>query len=118
MRIDAPKGSGPCVKQTVRATIVAVDGERYVATNYTLNPQTECPRAGMQTGQGYELCRSVCQQPGHAEVNALRIAGDHARGGSLYIEGHTYACDSCLKAAQDAGIVAVHIGPPPRRIAR
>jgi len=67
----------------------------------------------MPSGVGYELCRDICQQPAHAEVNALASAGDHALGGTLYLEGHTYACDPCKEAAAKAGIVAIVIGAPP-----
>lgn len=101
--------SGPCVKQTVTAVVAALDGTRYVGTNDCLNPQTTCPRAGMPTGEGYELCKSVCQQTGHAEVNALRRAGRNARGATLYLTGHTYACDSCKAAATKAGIRTIVI---------
>ncbi|CAE6839498.1 hypothetical protein [Paraburkholderia nemoris] len=109
----APAGSGPCVKQTVIATVIALDGERFVATNHCMNPQTSCPRAGMRTGAGYELCKSVCQQPAHAEVNAVAFAGEAAQGATLYLEGHTYACESCKSAARAAGVLEIVIGAPP-----
>jgi len=104
---------GPCAKQTVRATIVTPEGYRFVATNYVLNAQATCPRGGMPTGEGYHLCREVCMQVGHAEINALRIAGKFARGATLYLEGHTYACEPCKAACDEAGIVALVIGAPP-----
>jgi deoxycytidylate deaminase len=104
---------GPCVKQAVTATIVSPTGERFIGTNHCLNAQTVCPRAGMATGVGYELCRDVCQQPAHAEVNAVAVAGDAARGGTLYLEGHTYACEPCKRCAADAGISEIIIGAPP-----
>lgn len=104
---------GPCAKQTVTATIIASDGTRFSATNYCLMPQRTCPRSGMPTGHGYTLCREICQQPAHAEVNALQLAKGKAQGGTLYLVGHTYACESCTKAAQEAGIVRIVIGAPP-----
>lgn len=108
-----PEGAGPCVKQTVRSTIVTPSGDRYVGTNWIAKPQGFCPRAGLATGVGYELCRDVCQQAGHSEVQALKLAGPAAKGGKLYLEGHTYACEPCLDAAREAGIVEVIIGAPP-----
>lgn len=108
-----PEGAGPCVKQTVTATVVSKKGVHYVATNHCLTPQATCPRAGMPTGVGYELCRDVCHQPAHAEPNAIKLAGKHARGGTLYLQGHTYACEPCKAAAAAAGIVEIIIGPPP-----
>ncbi|MBC8738574.1 hypothetical protein F6X40_17590 [Paraburkholderia sp. UCT31] len=113
-QIYAPEGSGPCCKQTVKATIVATDGIRFVGTNHCMRPQSTCAREGMPTGVGYELCKSVCEQDGHAEVNAVRIAADHARGATLYLEGHTYACQPCQKTASAAGIVEIIVGPPPQ----
>lgn len=104
-----------CAKQEVRATVVTHDGrQHFSSTNYARRPQTACPRAGMPTGVGYELCKSVCDQPAHAEVNALRLAGRRANGGTLYIEGHTYACESCKAAAREAGIVNIVFGRPPQ----
>lgn len=108
-----PDGSGPCVKQTVVATIIDLDGVRHVASNHCLTPQQTCPRAGMATGVGYELCRDVCHQPAHAEVNAVRLAGEKCKGATLYLEGHTYACEPCKQVAREAGIVEVVIGAPP-----
>ncbi|MEX3984020.1 hypothetical protein AB4Y45_34085 [Paraburkholderia sp. EG287A] len=111
--VFAPAGSGPCAKQGVKATIIALDGQRYVGTNHCMNPQHTCPRGGMPTGVGYELCKSVCAQEGHAEENAARIAGDAAKGATLYLEGHTYACDNCKSVVLKAGVAEIIIGPPP-----
>jgi deoxycytidylate deaminase len=104
---------GPCAKQVVKATIVTPEGNRFVSSNYVLNAQVSCPRGGMATGEGYHLCREVCMQVGHAEQNALRIAGAYARGATLYLEGHTYACEPCKASCAQAGIVEVVIGAPP-----
>ena len=107
-------GQVQCSKQVVRATVRTPSGMHFIATNHaTRVPSGGCPRAGMPTGQGYDLCRSICGQEDHAEVNALRLAGKKARGSTLYIEGHTYACEECLRAAEAAGIVDVVIGSPP-----
>ena len=112
-RLRAERGHGPCAKQTVRATIVAQDGRRFTGTNDCLNPQTTCPRAGMKTGEGYHLCEQVCQQTGHAEINALRAAGVFARDAVMYVEGHTYVCDRCKVAAVSAGVKEIVFGAPP-----
>lgn len=105
--IDMPEGAGPCAKQTVAVLVVGRSGTRYLATNYTFNPQPVCPRGDMPTGVGYHLCKEVCQQPGHAEINALILAGEDAMGGRMVISGHTYACESCQGAARRAGVVKI-----------
>lgn len=66
----------------------------------------------MPTGVGYELCKSICDQPAHAEVAACLAAGEAARGGKLYLEGHYYACDNCKHVAAEHGVEII-IGSPP-----
>lgn len=102
-----------CAKTTVRCTIVAVDGRRFVGTNYCENPQPVCPRA---PGEGYEKCATICRQVGHAEPVAVALAGEHARGGRAYIEGHTYACMNCQHALFGAGVISFTVGAPPEVI--
>lgn len=104
--------SGPCVKQTVTATLIAKSGKRYVATNHCDNPQTVCPRGDMPTGVGYHLCREICQQKAHAEVNAITLAGADAMGAKIYLEGHTYACEPCKVAAANVGAEIIVASPP------
>lgn len=103
-----------CIKQIVTATIITTDGERFVGSNYTTKDNGGlCPRSDMKSGEGYDLCRDVCGQIGHAEIVALMIAGDKAQGSTLYIEGHSYACANCTKAANEADISDIIIGSPP-----
>lgn len=105
---------GPCVKQVVTATIITPDGRRYVGRNDCNNAQKTCPRADMPTGMGYELCRDICQQPGHAEIQALAAAGDaDLSESSLYLEGHTYVCAPCMQAVAARGVILIEIGSPP-----
>jgi deoxycytidylate deaminase len=105
-----------CAKLTTRATIIAPDGQRFVGTNWVRHPQRTCPREGMPTGIGYELCKSICDQPAHAEVNACLAAGEKARGGKLYLEGHYYACENCKRVAAEHGVEII-IGSPPESAA-
>lgn len=104
---------GPCAKQTTYATVVTPDGRTFLGTNACDNPQRVCPRGDMPTGVGYHLCIEVCRQTGHAEVNACRAAGEHARGATLYLEGHYYACEPCKRVCDEHGIVEIVFGPPP-----
>jgi deoxycytidylate deaminase len=108
---------GPCVKQRVFCTIVHPDGQRWHGENSCRNAQTICPRADLPTGQGYELCRDICQQLGHAEVVAAAAAGQDARGGTAYIEGHTYACEPCTATLAAVGVTEIVIGAPPPLVA-
>jgi deoxycytidylate deaminase len=99
-----PEGAGPCAKMHVKATVVALNGNRYVSTNFCMQPQEVCPRAHLPTGVGYELCKSVCKQEGHAEDNASKFAGEDAKGSTLYLEGHYYACDNCQSVSYARGV--------------
>lgn len=93
-----------CKKQTTLAVIVAVNGKIYTGTNHCENQQSECPRNGIKTGEGYELCRDICKQTNHAEVNACILAGEDAKGATLYLFGHTYCCDNCKRVMKEYGI--------------
>lgn len=99
---------GKCVKQVVIA-VIENHGKVYVGTNHCLNAQNICPRKGMETGSGYELCKSICKQENHAEINAIKNANGDAKGGTLYLIGHTYCCDKCLKEIKKAKIKKVII---------
>jgi hypothetical protein len=70
----------------------------------------------MPTGEGYELCKSVCGQVGHAETNVINFAGKEANGAALYVEGHTYICESCRATAKSAGVSSFEIGTPPANL--
>ncbi len=102
---------GPCAKQTVTCTLIASDGERFVGTNYCENAQQACPR---NAGEGYDKCASICRQSGHAEIVALRRAGEKARGSKAFLQGHTYACQSCQEALFAAGVDSLSVGSPPQ----
>lgn len=79
--------------------IVVRDGEIIaVGTNEHKEP---CKREGYPTGEGYELCQ-YCDYGNHAEANAVR--GTDVKGGHLYLFGHQYACDPCVKECTIAGI--------------
>lgn len=102
-----------CAKQTVKALIITPSGEKFEGTNACENPQEECPRdvQGYATGEGYHLCKEVCNQQSHAEVAAIKNAGSKAKGSKLYLTGHSYACSNCKAAAKKAGIIEIVIHP-------
>lgn len=98
----------PCRKVRVRATLVIPGGRVFVAENHIQHDPGECPREGMEHGQGYAFCKAICRQPGHAETNALELAKGHdVRGGVIYLEGHTRLCDDCARACSLAGVTVV-----------
>ena len=92
-----------CKKQTTLAIIVNKD-KYFIGSNWCKNPQEKCPREGMETGEGYELCKNICGQYNHAEIDALKKAGKHAKGGKLFLIGHYYLCDNCKETVKKAGI--------------
>lgn len=99
------KGNGVCVKQDVVARLYTPEGELFVGTNRCHNPQQVCPRDvyGMKSGEGYHLCKEVCRQEAHAEVDAITQAGEKAKGAIIYLTGHQYACGDCQEVARNAG---------------
>jgi len=99
---------GPCAKRRVTCTLLLVDGRRVTGENLCENPQPVCPRG---PGEGYEKCRTVCRQIGHAEEVAVRNAGGSAPGAVAILEGHTYACQGCQEALQRAGVVGLVWSP-------
>ena len=92
-----------CAKMVIVA-IIGNEGKFWIGTNWCENSQKICPRGDMPSGEGYNLCKEVCKQTGHAEENALLAAGEGARGGILYLIGHTYCCQNCKKLMAEAGI--------------
>ena len=106
--------NGKCAKRVVVA--ILVKGTRYwVGSNWCKSPQETCPRElhHLSSGIGYNLCKDVCQQSSHAEVDVLTKAGDDARGADLYLLGHTYLCDDCVWACRAAGIHSTFVGKIP-----
>jgi len=100
-----------CAKQEVIAIIKGNSGQFYIGSNSCDRPQEICPRADMPTGKGYELCKNICGQNNHAEINACKQAQNDAKGGTLYLMGHTYCCDNCKKIMNEYGINKIVIIP-------
>lgn len=100
-----------CAKQETIAIIIK-NGEFIVGSNWCENPQSVCPRIGLPTGVGYGMCRDICGQKNHAEVDACLKAGDFANGADLYLIGNYYCCDNCKKVMKEYGIKNIHILKP------
>lgn len=101
-----------CAKQDTIA-IITNGNKAWIGSNWCQNPQAECPRKDMPTGVGYEMCKDICQQYSHAEVDACCNAGYNAEGATLYLIGHTYCCDNCKSVMDGFEIKDVVIGEYP-----
>jgi hypothetical protein len=100
---------GRCVKQEVVA-VIHNNGKFWIGRNDCLNPQYKCPRGDMPSGQGYDLCKTVCKQIGHAEEVACKEAGEEAEGGELVLFGHNYCCDKCVNIMKEHKLKGYYIG--------
>jgi len=113
---------GTCLRRCFGAIIVNHD--EIISTGYCGAPRGTpncidlgvCPRekAGIPSGERYELCRSV-----HAEMNAI-ISAERSRmiGGTIYIAGRNtldnslaeaQPCKMCSRAIINAGLKRVVI---------
>ena len=97
MGIIAKKLRQQCPKQTTMAVIINNKKIVAIGTNWVNIVKEACPRQGMESGKGYELCKNTCKQPYHAEIDACLQAGKKAEGATLYLIGHTYCCDNCIQ---------------------
>lgn len=81
--------------------VIAVIVKNGEVLSWATNDHDNCKREGYPTGEGYELCEG-CDYPNHAEVKALR--GIDAKGATMYLFGHYYACDNCDEVIKNAGV--------------
>lgn len=93
-----------CAKTRVTCTLTHPDGRFWIGENWCKKPQARCPR---NPGEDYTKCKTVCEQGGHAELDALRMAGKNAAGTTAVLRGHTYFCMDCQHALFGAGVVAL-----------
>ncbi len=106
------KSSG-CVKQPTAA--VVVKNGKIIGRGANAGKKIDvCPRAILKcpTGEGYELCKSVCEQEGHAEVMAINDAlakGEDLAGADMYLDGHWWVCKPCWDEIIRAGIKNVYL---------
>lgn len=90
-----------CAKKRVFCTIKTISGKRFYGENLCDNPQAICPR---EPGEDYAKCESICQQRGHAEIQAIRAAGDeNLTGAHAILSGIHRCCTDCSNALRDAG---------------
>ena len=102
-----------CLKQPTAAVIV----KKRIVLGKGVNAGKKvevCPRVlrNCPTGTGYEFCKTVCEQEGHAEIMAIRNAlsnGHNLKGASLYLDGHWWACKECWDKILQSGITKVFL---------
>jgi deoxycytidylate deaminase len=95
-----------CAKRQVVAGIHA-GGRFLTAANFCEFAGESCPRIGIASGTGYELCQAK-----HAEANlALLIAQEGLTLDSVvcWVLGHYYACEPCAKALHKIGIMEIRV---------
>jgi Cytidine and deoxycytidylate deaminase zinc-binding region len=106
----ALKLNGPCAKQVVFCEIHTIDGDTYIGSNHCRNPQLKCPR---EPGEGYDKCKTICNQFAHAEVSALNKALEADANLILshaIVYGHTRCCEDCQNTLKSNGVnwVMIH----------
>lgn len=106
------KTSG-CIKQPTLAVVVK-NGKVIGRGTNAAKKVDICPRVthNCPTGTGYEFCKSVCNQEGHAEIMAIRSAlnvDSNLEGCDLYLEGHWWICENCWNEIIKVGIKNVFL---------
>lgn len=98
-----------CAKKIVRCTIITREGTPFVGENICGAPQKECPRL---PGDGYEKCKTICEQACHAEINAMINAladGKDLKDATAVVTGIDHVCKECSRALSEAGVSQVII---------
>ena len=95
-----------CAKHVTVCKIVTKSGHTFYGENNCLVEQEECPRL---PGEGYEKCKTVCFQVGHAEELAVLKALSHGMdlNGAKAIIGHERICDNCKNLLNAHGITDI-----------
>lgn len=97
-----------CAKKTVECVIATKDGSFFYGQNSCDNPQKTCPR---KNGEGYEKCKTICNQWGHAEEMAIKEANDYGAsliGATAHVKGIRHYCKSCQHKLINEGISSLH----------
>lgn len=110
---EARRLSG-CKKKQVGAAIVSGSGELLaVGWNDANCPLPNCPRLYYDTGQGYAMCRDICNQQFHAEERAIENMKNEWSSApdfcTMYVFGHDVVCAKCDTAARRYGIASIEV---------
>lgn len=95
-----------CKKHITTCLIITKDGLEFYGENHCLVEQLSCPRLD---GEGYEKCKTVCFQIGHAEEVAVMFALKAKANlvGATAIIGHERICDNCKNLLTYHGITDI-----------
>lgn len=58
----------------------------------------------VRSGKAYWLCPGCAAPSNHAEARAAGLVKGSLTDAVCYLWGHTYACNSCIKALTDVGV--------------
>ena len=109
------QGLKRCLDRTIIA-IIEYQGKIYVGTNGIMNTPTECPRSGCTINQGYELCRTVCHQPYHAEEAAIvewliDCGNIDKHDATISVYGAKAMCERCKALCEHYQLQVVKVTP-------
>jgi len=93
-----------CAKKQVKCVIQTLDGHVFEGMNDCLKPQKRCPRG---PGEDYTKCKTICDQPGHAEeiaIEAANEAGADLTGATAFLSGIDNFCKSCQRKLYKIGV--------------
>lgn len=93
-----------CAKKIVTCVILTEDYDAFIGRNDCNNAQAKCPRL---PGECYMKCRTICDQPAHAEIIALEKAGVKAQGATAFLHGIDHYCKDCQQALVKAGVTTL-----------
>lgn len=99
VNVAAQRGVKQCKDRTVMAALETSTGNVYFGFNFTQSQPVWCPRENMPRGHGYALCKSVCGQWVHAEIDAIQQYEQHephGTSGRLFVYGVNHICDGCM----------------------
>ena len=98
-----------CTKKQVGAVVVKDDVLCGIGNNDTILQDGECLQ---KQEEDYESCE-FCGQLHHAEESAIINCTENAaptKGATLYLYGHTHACENCVDLMELYGIKRLVIG--------
>ena len=109
------QGLKRCLDRTIVA-VIEYPGKIHIGTNGIINVPTECPRSGCTINQGYEVCRTVCKQPYHAEEAAIidwliDCSNFDEHDATISVYGAKAMCERCKAMCKHYKLQVVKVTP-------